>query len=330
MIYSAKYSSVFIRVPKAGSTSMSTYLLDSGLFNSKTDTMYLEANQDCYVDGTGTITLDNLTPESNAVAPVTNPKYSTHGQTQPIPTNVHLATAQVKRSFILENPRATEEEVNTFIVSRLGRTAIRRRSAEASNIPITERAVLAPESINGKTLIEGPFGNVHASYAYLLKEEVIPVGTACFATIRNPIDRWVSMLNVTYSLEDIKTKGINALTEKALEGMGYIISTVGDERKALNDYFVFNPLPEGVTQLYFHQQHHYFPDDATLWPTEQLDSLITAFIQERGGRVRANWQGRINQTKIGADVLSLENQQAVKTFYAKDLELWEAAIEKYT
>ncbi|MDF1853644.1 MAG: hypothetical protein P1U85_22610 [Verrucomicrobiales bacterium] len=329
MIYSAKYGSIFIRIPKAGSTSMSTYLLDSGLFNSKKDTMYLEANQDCYVDGMGTITLENLAPESSVVAPVANPKYSTHGQTKPITTSVHLSTQQVKRSFILENPRATEEEVNTFIVSRLGRNAILRRSAEASNIPITAKEALAPESINGKTLIEGPFGNVHATYAYLTQEKVIPVGTACFATIRNPIDRWVSMLNVTYSLEDIKTKGINALTEKALEGMNYIISNVGADRKAINDYFFTHPSPEGVTQLYFHQQHHYVPDDATLWPTEQLDSLITAFIQEKGGRVRANWQGRINQTKVGADVLSLENQQAVKTFYAKDLELWEAAIEKY-
>ena len=331
MLYSAKYNSVFIRTPKAGSTTMSTYLLDSGLFNANTDTYYTELNQEVYEDAYGNMTLEALDPNSPNIIKVKNPKVTTiapHEGRNAIINRVSIE--QVKRSFFIANPRATEEEYEAYRNSRKGKRDVIVRAFEVNNPGVTAELPTSPDEIDGKTILPTITKNVHATYSELVAQKVIPENAKCFSTIRNPIERWVSMVNVVYSAEDIEQEGIDSLTSKLLTSMEQVNAEIKDGgQRALIAYTLDNFLPDGLNQMMLTQQHWFVSEDATLWPTEHIHRLVPEFIVSKGGRVRADWIARVNDTKRTPPAFSTETQQRLEAFYVKDLALWELATSKF-
>ena len=331
MIYSAKYNSVFIRTPKAGSTTMSTYLLDSGLFNANADIYYTEVNQELYASPDGTITLEALDADNSKIIRVKNPKVTT---TMPhVGQNARanrVAIEQVRRSFFMSNPRATEAEYEAYQNSRNGARDIIKHVFEINNPGETASLPASADEIDGKAILPMAPQNVHATYSDLVNQKIIPEDAKCFSTIRNPIDRWVSALNAVYSLEDIEKEGLDNLTSRLLVSMEQVNAEIkNDGQKALTEYTLRNFLPDGLNQMLLTQQHWFVSNDATLWPTEDIARVLPEFILSKGGRVRANWTARVNETKDLQAALSSETIQRLEAFYAKDLSLWQEAKAKY-
>lgn len=331
MLYSAKYNSVFIRTPKAGSTTMSTYLLDSGLFNANTDIYYTEVNQELYASTDGTITLEALDVDNSKIIRVKNPRVTT---TMPhVGQNARtnkVAIDQVKRSFFISNPRATEAEYEAYQNSRNGARDIIKHVFAINNPGEDANLPTSADEIDGKTILPIAPQNVHATYSDLVSQNIIPEDAKCFSTIRNPIARWVSAINAVYSLEDIEKEGLDNLTSRLLVSMEQVKAEIKDDgQRALTEYTLRNFLPNGLNQMLLTHQHWFVSNDATLWPTEDITRVLPEFILSKGGRVRADWTARVNETKALQPAFSSETLQRLEAFYATDLALWEKAKATY-
>lgn len=160
----------------------------------------------------------------------------------------------------------------------------------------------------------------HIRYSAAVGSKEIPENTPCYSTIRNPLDRWLSLLNITYSKREIETEGVNEISLRLLETMTEFRKKCNGELPKVEQF------PQGVTSFLYYPQHFYFSDTATLWPLEKLHECMLEFIIPKGGRVRGNWNVRQHKSRDRNVVLSIETQRKVNEYFEKDLELWEASL----
>lgn len=121
----------------------------------------------------------------------------------------------------------------------------------------------------------------------------------CIAGIRNPLERAVSaVLMATQAKLPYDATEVNNALDRLLS------------------------LKSVLTE----HQHKFFREDATLWPTENLHTLASAFVKSKNGRVRGIWQCRRKNSNLIVDKISYEIKQRILDFYSKDFELWEKAM----
>ena len=106
MIYSRTHNFVAIRNPKCGSTTMTTYLLDSKLVNYKTDVVYAERTQNLNADEKGVVSLESLDTKNPSVLAITDIPRNITPTT--MPSLAKITAMRRRRSFYLANPKANE------------------------------------------------------------------------------------------------------------------------------------------------------------------------------------------------------------------------------
>jgi hypothetical protein len=158
----------------------------------------------------------------------------------------------------------------------------------------------------------------HTSHCNALERGLVAEDVPCFSAIRNPVDRWLSALNYTVSVEEITKYGVNDLSLSILEKM----KSYRDQNSAEE---TVNP-PVGISILLYFHQKRFFSKDATLWPLERLHECMVDFIEPLGGRVRGNWIGHVSKTRDRSTRLSAETELKIKEYFADDMALWESVI----
>ena len=289
MLYSKKHEFVAVRIPKCGSTTLNTYLLDSKLFNYKTDILYTELDPKLYADESGTITLESLSPsQPNIMTKDKEPKANAH--ITPETFDLHSKTyarvkfTQERRSYFLNNPNARSEDWNLL----------------RTTCPIF-RSGTADEIIH-----RIPLHGCHSTYSHLVNSNIIPEGTECISTVREPIQRWLSLLNFSLHQEQIQKEGINDISLKLLD-------------RIQND----------IDNKVYESQCSYVSDSAIIWNIENLHDHASKFIYSKGGRVRARWAARANILYDRAAKLSPEVKTKLRDYYAEDFAAWEKAYSVY-
>lgn len=278
MIYSRTHNFVAIRNPKCGSTTMTTYLLDSKLVNYKTDVVYAERTQNLNADEKGVVSLESLDTKNPSVLAITDIPRNITPTT--MPSLAKITAMRRRRSFYLANPKANELD---FLHSDLPNPLI--KSFDGRKVEMASRLM-----------------SVHATYDELVAAGVVPNTTPCYSTIRHPVERWVSQVNAYYTTSVIDI-GLNELSLSLLEN---------------TQDSVFNT-----------PQSAFFSEAPTLWNIENLHEHISAFIEERGGRVRNKWVARQNLSGVGAENLTAEVGQKIFSRFEKDFVMWEKAFAVY-
>jgi hypothetical protein len=150
---------------------------------------------------------------------------------------------------------------------------------------------------------------LHGSYADGVAAGKYSISAKCIATVRHPIDRFMSIIHVRASSKyppfDSAKEDLNAHIAERLDGY---------ERPAI-----------------FPDQHEFYNDTPTLWNTENIHEHATAYFATNGGVIRQRWHARRNGRRPPgiADQLTSEIKQKILTRYEKDFLLWEKAYAVY-
>jgi len=150
---------------------------------------------------------------------------------------------------------------------------------------------------------------LHGSYANGVEAGKYTTSAKCIATVRHPIDRFMSIIHVIASSKyppfDPAKEDLNAYIAGRLDG---------HERPAI-----------------FPDQHKSYNDTPILWNTENIHEHATAYFATNGGVIRQRWHARRNGRRPPgiADQLTSEIKQKILTRYEKDFLLWEKAYAVY-
>lgn len=263
---------------------MAMYLLDSGLLNYHNDIVGLPKLHESFIAENGDINLESIDPNTKLVYH-SNPKsYQDAIFNHPISSSVEFIRSKTLRQAQIERTMTLREGTG----------------AKASNSLL--------------------YSN-HIPYSKAVETNQIPEGTPCYSTIRNPVDRWLSLINITYGVEEIQSEGINDMSLRLIETMNTYRSSLTSEPAP-----PLLLLPEGINSFLFRYQSYYISENTTLWPLENLHEHITSFIESKGGRVRDKWWPRYNKTRDRDVQLSTEVEQKINEYFTSDVALWESVI----
>ena len=147
---------------------------------------------------------------------------------------------------------------------------------------------------------------LHGSYAKGVEASKYTISAKCIATVRHPIDRFMSIIHVSASSK---------------------YPPFDPAKEELNEYVAERLSSNAYPTLYFGDQHTFYNDTPTLWNTENIHEHATAYFATNGGVVRQRWHARKNGRRPPgiADQLTSEIKQKILTRYEKDFLLWEKA-----
>jgi len=166
-------------------------------------------------------------------------------------------------------------------------------------------------------LNEYPYRSVHASFNNIVESiENVDSSYACYAGIRNPIDRICSVYFYEQKRRDSNNPPRDFFNYKDVNEFCYT-ACLADAPEKL----------KAVTRL----QTSYFPEHARLWNTENFHEHAVADITALGGKVTERIHARHNniRPKDYKALLSHEVIQMMELKYAQDFVLWEKAYAVY-
>lgn len=129
---------------------------------------------------------------------------------------------------------------------------------------------------------------------------MLPDDFAIYSTIRNPVDRFCSM--VRFLFRDTNPNRVWDVVSDWIEHDTFDASALLYSTQNLRDRIV---LP----------QHAWFGDDATLWCVEHLDAHLENFLGHVPPRERVN-------PRQSRGALTPDNHDAILSHYAQDFALW--------
>jgi hypothetical protein len=151
---------------------------------------------------------------------------------------------------------------------------------------------------------------LHGSYAKGVEVGKYTTSAKCIATVRHPIDRFMSIIHVSASSK---------------------YPPFDPAKEELNEYVAERLSSDAYPTLYFGDQHTFYNDAPILWNTENIHEHASAYFATNGGVIRQRWYARRNGRRLPgiADQLTSEIKQKILTRYEKDFLLWEKAYAVY-
>jgi hypothetical protein len=148
----------------------------------------------------------------------------------------------------------------------------------------------------------------HTPYKKLLSSGLIDNNIECISTIRNPIERFVS---ITYYIG------------KFTEG-----STSHDPNVAWDRFKNDIPTFSAWDAMFKKPQHYYVKEGATLWNVDNLYDWLQRFAKERDREyIKPNHYK--NNKKNQKIQLTQDRQQEILDMYEKDFLLWEQSYREF-
>jgi hypothetical protein len=150
---------------------------------------------------------------------------------------------------------------------------------------------------------------LHGSYANGVEAGKYTTSAKCIATVRHPIDRFMSIIHV-----------------RAAPNCPPFYPAQEDLNAYLAERLHWHERP-----VLFQDQHKLYNDTPILWNTENIHEHATAYFATNGGVIRQRWHARRNGRRPAgiADQLTSEIKQKILTRYEKDFLLWEKAYAVY-
>ena len=148
----------------------------------------------------------------------------------------------------------------------------------------------------------------HTSYKKLLSSGLIDDGIERISTIRNPIERFVS---ITYYIG------------------GYSKEPIHQDPNVAWDRFK-NDIPTFAAwdAMFKKPQHYYVKESATLWNVDNLYDWLERFAKERGKEYVKPYHHK-NNKKNQKIKLTEDRQQEILDMYEKDFLLWEQSYREF-
>lgn len=152
----------------------------------------------------------------------------------------------------------------------------------------------------------------YVSWDQLLKGGLVKETMDCFATVRNPIDRFLSTISYFLSRRGIDAK------DSDYSRFWDTLDDVDNEDELIKSF-------NNRTYL-IRSQTSYLSDNPTAFKIENFEPRIRELIQQFGGTVPSIQHANATIERPPTDqLLTKERQQQILDFYEDDLILWENA-----
>lgn len=149
----------------------------------------------------------------------------------------------------------------------------------------------------------------HTPYHMLLKTGLIDDDMKCIGTIRNPVDRFVSISYYVAKFRDSKK----------------IVSDPNENwdkfKNNINTFLTWD-------DMFRKPQHYFVKEGATLWNVENVYDWLKIFAKERGKEYVKPYHFK-NNKKYQKIKLTKDRQQEILDMYEKDFLLWEQSYREF-
>jgi hypothetical protein len=149
----------------------------------------------------------------------------------------------------------------------------------------------------------------HTPYHMLLSTGLIDDDIECIGTIRNPVDRFVS---ITYYLSEFGD------SEKIMSNPN---ETWDKFKNNINTFLTWD-------DMFRKPQHYFVKENATLWNVDNLYDWLQKFVKERGKEYIKPYHHK-NNKKSQKIQLTKDRQQEILDMYEKDFLLWEQSYREF-